>query len=603
VNRSFYTKVLCLSVIVLTSCSITQQKPDQAKNKLPQYLDDGNRAPASMSPPGAVAGDSIDPTYLRTQADYHFTLGETYSLEGNHQRAIEEFKLTLVYDPQSSDVRTRLAAEYIKIGFFTEAMEQAEKAVQEDPSSVDARMLLGGIFSAAKLYDKAAEQYRSIIKSHPDNMDAHLYLGAVLAEQSQYSDAIATFEAIANKNPKVAHRAQYYIARVELERGNTTQAIRAFRKSISSKPAYTDAVYDLAMLYEKQDEKQQAFVLLKSFQDKHGPNEKIAEPLSRYYLEKKDYKQAYRQLEIISAAEPDNLNVRVKMALISIELKDYSIAIAKLKEILAIAPQSDKIRFYLAAVYEEINDKSSAIENFLKIPPTSSYYQEAVIHASYLYKQMGDQDRAEAVVKEGIDSRSDIPQFYALYASLLDDQKKYQEAVDMLKDAIERFPKNEQLMFYIGSMYDKLEDKDKTIEYMKSVLEINNEHVQALNYLAYTYAELNKDLDNAELLARKAVNLKPDDPYIKDTLGWVLYKKGQYADAVKYLEAAYKLNKDEAIIAEHLGDAYYRFQLPSKAKTMYQRAVELETNEDTIRKIQQKLTAMERGERMPASLP
>ena len=223
----------------------------------------------------------------------------------------------------------------------------------------------------------------------------------------------------------------------------------------------------------------------------------------------------------------------------------------------------------------------------------SSYYNESIVHSSYLYKLLGDYPRASKVVEAGIKVKEDHAPFYALYASLLDDQKQYQKAVSMLSDAVKKIPDHAQLHFFLGNMQDHVGDRDGTIKSMQRVLELDHDHVQALNFLAYVFADGSRDLDEAESLARRALDLQPDDGYILDTLGWVLFKKGSLPESVRVLEAAYKKQPGEAVIAEHLGDAYYQSQMPEKAKKLYQRAAESENNVTSLEKIRAKILAVD----------
>lgn len=614
-NLSLRFKLLTILLVPLTlSCASLQHKEKKptATSEVSQgygspigesYFD-GNRAPASMSPPFDLGPEKIalDPTYMRTKADYHFTMGESYSFDGDPAKAIEEFKLTSVYDPHSAVVRVKLAVEYVKKGLLSEGMSQAEEAIKIDPNYVEARLLLGGVYTAIKLYDKAEEQYRYVLKNNKESREAYLYLGALLSEQKKYKEAIEVFTTLAKDTEyESQHLAYFYMGRVYSEKGDAKQAETSFTKALQIKPSYAEAVLALGALNEKK-KRAQTVTLYESFQDKHGPNEKVAEQLSRLYLEDEKYEKAYQQLEIVVGGDPENLNAKVKMALILIETKDYPRAVSRLKDILAQAPDSDKIRFFLGAVYEEVKDYKAAIEQFSILAPNSSYYAEAVIHSSYLYKLQSDYKNAISTMERAIEIRPEAVQFYPLYASYLDDTKEYDKAVKMLQNAVAKFPTNDQLYFFLGSVQDKAGNRQGTLTSMKKTIELNPEHVQALNYLAYTYADMNENLEEAYNYAKKALSLKPDDAYIQDTVGWVYYKRGSYADAVKILEAAYKSKSDESIIAEHLGDAYYKFKLPTKAKEMYKRAVKLENNADSIRKIEAKITAIESGERRsPAS--
>lgn len=574
----------------LTACaSLSQYK--LFKNSA---LTNENPAPAKLAPQNHE--NQVDPFYVRSQADYHFSLAEALSNEDHPEKAIEEYKQTLLYDPDSILVRIKLAAEYLKQGLLTEAVEQAEQAVQLDPKSVKARMLLGSLYSTMKIFDLAKIQYEVVLSEDPQNEEAALIMGAILAEEKKYDQATKHFEDLASRHKDSRHKYYYFMARIYTERGASfySQAEKYFVKSISAKPEYIEAVLGLAKLYliEKKDLK--ATQILESYQDKFGPNEKMAELLSRYYLEREDFPKALKQLEVLSEYDNQNINIKVKVALILIELKKYDQAIERLEEILVYAPYSEKILFYLGAVQEEVKNNKEAIKNYKQIGPTSKYYPEAVLHTAYLLKNEGQVEASENIIVEAIKVRGDIPQFYAFYASLLDESQKYTQAEKLLEEAVEKFPEHTQLRFFLGSIYDRMDKVSKTIEQMKKVIELDPSHTQALNYLAYTYADQGIHLDQAEELAMQALKQSPEDSFVLDTFGWILFKKGKVEDSIRYLEKAHENKKDESIIAEHLGDAYYKFQLSQKAKKMYIKAIEHETDLEKVSKIKAKINALDR---------
>jgi len=108
---------------------------------------------------------------------------------------------------------------------------------------------------------------------------------------------------------------------------------------------------------------------------------------------------------------------------------------------------------------------------------------------------------------------------------------------------------------------------------MKKVIAIDPQDAQALNYLGYTYVELDKNLEEAERLIRKAIELQPKDGYITDSLGWLFYKKGQFQEALATLEKAVSFVPDDPIILEHLGDVYMKMNNQEKALESYKRAL------------------------------
>lgn len=601
-------EITALSLLLCAGCATVAPSGGSLRDS---NLSNLNPAPKSLTPPDyeKEGNPLLDETYLSSQADFHFTMGETYSNEGQSPKSIEEYKLTLIYDPKSVHVRLRLAAEYARMGMITEAVEQAEIAVDMAPQNLEAHMTLGHLYAGLKMFEPARVQFEAVLKIDESNTEAAIYLGALLAEDRKYDESIKYFESLA-KNPKFKEpeRAYYYIGRVQSEQGQAkyADAQKAFNKALSLKPEYPETVLALSMLLRAQGKDKDMVQLLKSYQEKFGPEREMARQLSHYYLEHEDYDHALEQLEFIDGFERDNLTVKTQMAFILIEQKRYEAAIQRLEDILTQMPESDKVRWYLGAVYEEVGKPEIAVLHYKEIPPGSPYFAESVIHVAHIYKTKKQIDKAMETVERGIAKQDDVPTLYAYYATLLDDAKSYKQAVKMLSGAVQKFPDNTQLHFFLGTMQDRVGNSKETVAQMLRVLELDKDHVQALNYLAYTYAELGRNLDQAFDLANRALDLQPNDGYILDTVGWIHFKRGDIEQAIRFLEAAVKAKTDEAIISEHLGDAYLRHQMWQKAQKMYRRAAELESDSTRNRKIQEKIANIEsqiqKPTRMPASV-
>lgn len=608
-----YTRAAIILPILmtLTACATFTSNDAGKATYYESSFDDKNRAPASFAPPivSQEGNPILDPLYMRTQADYYFAMGEAHSLDGNTAAAVEAFKMTLVYDQESPAVNMRLAAEYLKQGLISESLSQAEEAVKKDPKNIDARLLLGGLYSSLKLYPKAMVEYSTVMKLQPENTEAPLYIGALYSEQKQSDKAVKYFESLAkNADYTTPYLAHYYIGRVRMDQSGAKhekEAEASLKKALRLKPDFVDALLSLGALYTKQKKEDKAIALYREFQKENSPNARVAELLAQTYIDRGDYEQAYGQLEVVETDSDDPLNVRMKMALILIEQKKYEMAIQKLVDVLKDAPESDKVRFYLAAVYEETRQNEKAVKEYRKIPVTSTFYGESIVHAAYLLKGLGRLGESLEVVEQGLKNRQDQPNIYAMYASLLDENNDHKTASKVLQQGLEKFPENAQLRFYYGTINDRLGNKEVVVEEMKKVLEIDPNHVQGMNYLAFTWAEMGKHLPDAEKLARRALELEPKDGYVLDTLGWILYKQNKFNESIKFLEAAFKVQSTVSIIAEHLGDAYYKQAMVDKAKKMYRKAADLETDKKKVEEIQSKIFAIEKQElaspRMPAS--
>ena len=127
------------------------------------------------------------------------------------------------------------------------------------------------------------------------------------------------------------------------------------------------------------------------------------------------------------------------------------------------------------------------------------------------------------------------------------------------------------------------------MEAMRKVISLDPKHANALNYLGYTYADLGRNLDEAERLIKEALKYKPNDGYITDSLGWVYYKKGEYDKALIYLKKAIELVPDDPIMLEHTGDAYLKLNDRENALKYYKKSLKVKEKdkEPLEEKIQQ----------------
>jgi Flp pilus assembly protein TadD len=158
-------------------------------------------------------------------------------------------------------------------------------------------------------------------------------------------------------------------------------------------------------------------------------------------------------------------------------------------------------------------------------------------------------------------------------ATIQEEAGRLDEAEKSLQLAIEKDPQNSRYLFRLGVVHDKKNDKPASLDAMRKVLALDPKNASALNYIGYTYAELGENLEEAEKLIRQALEYKPNDGYITDSLGWVYYKMGDYARAMEYLKKASALVPDDPTILEHIGDTYLKLNDKASALKYYQKAL------------------------------
>lgn len=152
------------------------------------------------------------------------------------------------------------------------------------------------------------------------------------------------------------------------------------------------------------------------------------------------------------------------------------------------------------------------------------------------------------------------------------------------------------MRYYLGSLYDRQGKLDQGIvQEMEEILKRNPEHVDALNYIGYTWTVKGIRLSDAAKLIQKALKLKPENAYIQDSWGYHLFITGKINDAIMSLEKAVSLRPNEPTILEHLADAYARANLPEKAATTYDKALRLTDSDKSKKDLAVKLTSMQKN--------
>lgn len=570
-------------------------------------LNDHNRAPASLGVPQAASEADQSVVDQQAQADYLFLKADLESADGDQASSIENLKSAIQIDPQSVVLMQKLSVEYYKKGQVTDAIYWIQKALEKDPKRKDNLLLFGSMLMAKKEFDKAEVAYNKIVKQYPKDAEAYLYLGALHSEKNEFAKANTYFSkviTIGTYEPK--HLPYYYRARSVLDSGNKAlfgAAKKDLTKVFEQKPDFLEAIQVYSSIVEKTEGKKAVFKFYVDYQKKYGPVVRLAEVLSQYYIEKDQYDKAYEQLEFMEANSEDPIQVKLKMALILIDKKNYGKAMTKLEELNEAVPESDKVKFYLSAVYEELKQPEKATKTYLSIQPSSNHYDDARVRAAFLLKNTKQLDKALSTMKEAVANKKENLQLHFMLAQIQEDDNQFTDAISTLKKADDQFPKNTQVHYFLGTLYDRLEKKDLMMKHMRQAVNYDEKNHQALNYVAYSISEMGGDLDEAEQFALKAYALQKDDAFIIDTLGWVYFKKGEYAKALTYLEKAHEFAPDVGVIAEHLGDVYLKLKKDDKARNAYLKARKEEKDSARLKALDGKITSLEKtdSQRSPAS--
>ena len=164
---------------------------------------------------------------------------------------------------------------------------------------------------------------------------------------------------------------------------------------------------------------------------------------------------------------------------------------------------------------------------------------------------------------------------YLYLGNMFETLKRYPEAVVILREGLKVAPERHRLHFRLGVVLDRMGERQGSVAEMEKVVALDPDDATALNYLGYTLAEMGIRLDEAEGFIKRALELKPGDGYITDSLGWVYFKMGRYDEALSWIQKALESLPEDPLITEHLGDAYMALGKWGEAQKAYKRALNL----------------------------
>jgi len=163
----------------------------------------------------------------------------------------------------------------------------------------------------------------------------------------------------------------------------------------------------------------------------------------------------------------------------------------------------------------------------------------------------------------------------------LRDDKQINAALTIIEQALAKFPADTDLQSEMAMLCEKLGRFDQMESLLRGIMKVKPTDAHAFNALGYSLADRKIRLDEARELILKAVQLAPRDPFIQDSLGWLEYRVGNAAEAIRILEAAYKARPD-AEIAAHLGEVYWQSGQQDKAGTIWREGLMLKSDNETL---------------------
>ena len=549
--------------------------------------------------PDAPSGEAPQPTALSAELFYQLLLGEL-SAGGPEPAA----GYSLILDAARKTHDPALYQRAVDIAFQARSGDAALQAARAwkaaFPASREANRYVLQILVALNRVVESVEPLKAEIALADPN-DRNAVLAVIPRSYARVSDkklaATAVEQALAEYLTQPATGAAAWIAvgRLRLAAGDNAAALDAARRAQAVSPA---AEGPALLALELMDPKfPQAEPMVRRYlEGKPLPELRMA--YARALLDAQRYSEAARQLQVVTAEKPEYPEAWLVQGTLQLQDNQDAAAEASLKRYVELAQAQragDERARGLAQAYLSLSRIAEKRKDFVlagawldKIENPQDLVAAQHRRASILARQ-GRLDEARKLLRT-LPERNPGDARMKLMAEiqLLRDQKQFQAAYDLLGPATANPPVDPDLVYEQAMLAEKLGQLSEMERLLRQVIALKPDYHHAYNALGYSLAERNVRLPEARELIQKALALAPDDPFITDSLGWVEFRLGNKAEAVRILDTAYKTRPD-ADIAAHLGEVLWSLGQRERAQAIWKEGLLLNSENETLQETLKRL--------------
>ena len=554
----------------------------------------------------AIRASQQPPESFSSSAAYaHFLKARLYRHSGQHRLALNELRLALATDEANPFLIVALAEEYAHSGDLDRAEKTLEKLLETSGSYAPAHLALGRVLAEGGKRDRARVQLKRATRLDPTSVEAWLALAELEVDAGRGDQALAAVESLARAHPGDSKGFRALGALLG-DRGDTARAERALRRAVQIDDRDHEAWALLAQGHDRADRFAEAEDAYSKALAGDPDNLELLLAAGRVALKIDAVERGRLWFErVLAISEEPEIAVRVSFAYLAADrAEDASEVLDRARRRGVHEP---RLGYYSGLIHEKLRRFDRAASAYAEVPRSSELYVEAQIrrgnalslarahpratetfrklleerpdqpeaHRGYAraLERSGALREAERVLRRAVE-RWRIPDLYEALAANLQRQGRGGEAVSLLERAVAEKPEEKTLRFVLAAAYEQYGKVDESLSHMRAILDEDPNDPRALNFVGYVLADNGRDLDAAERMVRRALELKPDSGAYMDSLGWVYFQRGAIAEALQLLEQAAALEPDEPVIADHVGDAYRRMDLKAQAARWYRHALE-----------------------------
>ena len=454
---------------------------------------------------------------------------------------------------------------------YDRALELSRLWLEVEPDSTRARQTQSSLLVMANRIDELAPQMAALLAQDKANVGNNLlHLNRMLGRITDKKAVQGLIDRLATPYDTLPE-AHFAMAQAAAAAGDNLRALTETKKSLQLRPNWETAAIARAQLQARLSAK----TAIDSLDDFVGHNPAANEArltLARLLISEKRYEESRRHFDRLVKDHPDNPEVIYPVAMLALQQGDTTTGRSQLENLLKTDfPDKSTIHFFLGQLEQEQKQPDAALAHYRQVTGGEQFVPARSRAAQILMQQGKNAEARELLANTRAGTPAERIQLTLAESQLLREAGRHNEAYIVLDRALAAQPNDSELLYEAALTAERIGKPEILEMHLKHLLALKPDHAHALNALGYSLAERNQRLPEAHDLIARALSLAPEDPFIMDSMGWVLFRLGKLPEALQTLEKAFRIKADPEIAA-HLGEVLWTLERKDEARRILQDA-------------------------------
>lgn len=547
-----------------------------------------------------LRSDGLPIVTLSPDVLYRILVGEVAVQQGDYDTASQTF-LSLAKDTADP----RFAQRAFQFSMADNNLSRGIAAAKEwsllAPNDPEAKATALALEASTGQTTGLAQTLYQRIDRATDKEQAIIQAMGIISKMVDSRLALDVLEKSLPKNVRQLTISHLALSDVAWSAQNPQRALQEARLALANEPD-SELAMQRVLEYGLQVDQQKVIEQAKQFVQNNPDSRDLPLLLINRLVDLGEYDQALEQLAVMQKRNPEDFDLQFTQAEINIRAERFDTAIALLNEYISVQNQRRQslddatttalssisdARLSLVQIAEKQNNLHEAIRQLDLIEEPALLFQVRV-HRAVLEARLGNLKKANRTLDSlGVLNKRDQAVVDLTRAAILREAGRTDQAVEVLERSDKELPDTPEIKYDLAMLYASQGRYEDLEPLLRQVIELQPFNANAYNALGYTFVDQNKNLDEAQGLLEQALELEPDNPYILDSVGWYLYRVGDYQAALEYLMRSYERLPDPEVAA-HLGEVLWMKGRQDEAIDIWRQAWDVENPNHSLERTMQR---------------